>query len=64
MIDYPMKLTKALSQGSVASLIVVTAYFYGVSQIKLQELAIYNLTRTWTIFMSKYLSFSLSTLDN
>jgi len=64
MINYSMKLTKALSQGSVAGLIVLTTYFHGVSQIELQELTIYDLTRTWTIFMSKYLPFSLSTLDN
>ena len=64
MIDCPMKLTKALSQGSEASLIVLTTYFHGVSPIKLQELAIYDPTRTWIIFMSKYLPFSLPTLDN
>jgi len=64
MIDYPIKLTKARSQGSEASLIVLTTYFHGVSPIKLQELAIYDLTRTWTIFVPKYLPFSLSALDN
>ena len=46
-----MKLTKALSQGSEASLIALTTYFDGVSPIKLVELAINDLTRTWTIFM-------------
>ena len=51
----PMKLTKILSQGSEASLIVLTTYFHGASPIKLQELAIYDLTRTWTIFMSNKL---------
>jgi len=55
MINCPMKLTKALSQASEASLIVLTTYFQGVSAIKLQEIAISDLTRTWTIFMSKYL---------
>jgi len=64
MIDCAMKLTKALSQGSEASLIVLTTYFRGVSPIKQQELAIYDLRRTWTIFMSKYLPFPLQTLDN
>jgi len=64
MIDCAMKLTKALSQGSEASLIVLTTYFHGVNPIKLQELAIYDLIRTWIIFMFKYLSFSLPTLDN
>ena len=64
MIDDPRELTKALSQGSEASLIVLTTYFQGDSPIKLQELAIYDLTRTWTIFISKYLPFSLPTLDN
>ena len=64
MIDCPMKLTKALSQGSVASLIVLTTYFHGVSPIKLQELAIYDLKRTWTIFISKYLPLSLPILDS
>ena len=64
MIDSPMKLTKALPQGSVASLIILTTYFYGISPIKLQELVICDLTRTWTIFVSKYLSFPLPTLDN
>jgi len=37
MIDCSMKLTKALSQGSEASLIVLTTYFHGVSPIKLQD---------------------------
>jgi len=46
MIDCPMKLAKALSQGSEASLIVLTTYFHGVSPIKLQEMAISDLTRT------------------
>ena len=64
MVDRPMKFTKALSQGSEASLIVLTTYFHGVSPIKLQELTIYDLTKTWTIFMSKYLPLSLPTLDN
>jgi len=64
MIDCPMKLTKALSQGSVANLIALTTYFHGVRPIKLQELAIYELTKIWTIFMSEYLPFSLPTLDN
>jgi len=41
-----MKLTKALSQGSKASLIVLTSYFHGVSPIKLQEIAINDLART------------------
>ena len=59
-----MKLAKALSQRSEASLIVLITYFHGVSPIKLQEIAINELTRIWTIFMSKYLSFSLPTLDN
>jgi len=36
IIDCPMKLTKALSQWSEASLIVLT-YFHGVSSIKLQN---------------------------
>ena len=56
MIDCSIKLTKALSQGSEASLIVLTTYFHGVSLIKLQELTIYNLVRTWTIFISKKLA--------
>ena len=64
MIDRPMKPTKALYQGSEASLIVLTTYFHGVRPIKLQELAIYELTKIWTIFMSEYLPFSLPTLDN
>ena len=64
MIDCPMKLAKALSQGSETTLIVLTTYIHAVSPIKLQELTIYDLTRTWTIFMSKYLPFSLPTLDN
>ena len=51
----PNETHQALSQGSEASLIVLTTYFHGVSPIKLQELAICDLTRTWTIFMSKYL---------
>jgi len=46
MIDCPVKLTKALSQGSVASLTVLTTYFHGVSPIKLQELTINDLTST------------------
>ena len=50
-----MKPTKALFQGSEASLIVLTTYFHGVSPIKLQELAINDLTRAWTIFMSNKL---------
>ena len=64
MIDCPMKLTNAIFQGLEASLIVLPTYFHGVSPIKLQEIAINDLTRTWIIFMSKYLSFSLPTLDN
>jgi len=31
MIDYPMKLAKAVSQGLEASVIVLTTYFHGVS---------------------------------
>jgi len=64
MVNRLMKLTKALSQGSVANLIVLTAYFHGVSPIKLQELAINDPTGIWTIFMSKYFPFSLPTLHN
>ena len=64
MIDCPMKLSKVLSQRSEASLIILTAHFHGVTPIKLQEFAIYDLTRTWTIFVPKYLPFSLSALDN
>jgi len=60
MIDCPMKLTKALSQGLGASLIVLTSYFHEVSPIKLQEMAIEDLARTWTIFMSQILA-NLST---
>jgi len=37
MIDCPTKLAKALSQGSEASLIVLTTYFHRVSPIKLQD---------------------------
>ena len=33
MIDCSMKLTKALSQGSDASLIVLTTYFHGLAQL-------------------------------
>jgi len=32
-----LKFTQALSQGSKASLIILTIYFYGVSLIQLQE---------------------------
>ena len=46
MIDCPMKLTKALSQESEASLIVLTTYFHEVSPIKLQEITINDLIRT------------------
>ena len=60
MIDCPMKLIKTLSQGSEATLIVLTTDFHGVSPIKLQELAIYDLKGTWTIFMFNKLA-SLST---
>ena len=37
------------TQGSEASLIVLTTYFHGVSPIKLQEIAMNDLTRTRTI---------------
>jgi len=49
MIDRPIKLAKALPKGSNASLIVLTTYFHEVSPIKLQEIAINDLTRIWTI---------------
>jgi len=52
----PNETHQSLSQGSEASLIVLTTYFHGVSPIKLQELAVYDLTRTWTIFISNKLA--------
>jgi len=46
MMDSQMKLSKALSQGSEASLIVLTAHFYGASPIKLKNLDYFHVQQT------------------